>query len=66
MQLLSNLSDQEVIEFIKNIDSKKLCFLMMGLGEEDKVRIYSQISDAAKGMLAQDIAILDSATKGLP
>ncbi len=66
MQILSKLSDQEVIELIKQIDSKKLCFLMMGLCEEDQNKVYSQISTEARKLIDQDIAILNSATMGLP
>lgn len=65
MDLFSSLSDADIQRFIKNIDSKKFCYLILGLSESDKNRVYSQLSDKAKELVNADVKKLEQATAGV-
>lgn len=65
MDLLSTLSDADIRNLIKNIDSKQFCFLILGLSQNDKNRVYAQLSDNAKTLINSDISKLEQATASI-
>lgn len=65
MDLLSTLSDADICNLIKNIDTKKFCFLILGLSKNDKNRLYAQLSDNAKTLVNADISKLEQATANI-
>lgn len=64
-KLLVSMSKDEVLEMIKNIDQRKLCLLMMGMGEDDQDKIFSYLSNDAKKLLKIDIVKLEIALQGV-
>ncbi len=65
MELLAAQSDADIRNLIKGIDAKQFCFLILGLSENDKKKVFAQLSDNAKASINADIVKLVQATKNI-
>ncbi len=65
MDLLAAKSDADIQNLIKGIDTKQFCFLILGLSENDKKKVFAQLSDNAKALVNADVLKLEEATKNI-
>lgn len=55
-----NLSDSEIQDMTKNIDSQKLCLLMMVLEKPAQNKILGTMSEKAQSYLMDDVKKLET------
>lgn len=62
-KIIVSLTDAELTDLITNIESEKLCLLMLVLGEEGQNRILSTMSETAQKFFLDDVKKLEEKIK---